>query len=50
MRSITADDFFELDRLFAKGEINFIFKMTLSFAVIGSIAYTTRKFINNVAA
>ena len=50
MWSITAVDFFDLDRFFFKGEINFIFKMTVSFAVIGSTAYTTRKFINNVRA
>ena len=53
--SLTAVDFLDLDRLFVKGEIpeyspTLNFKMTVCFTVIGSIASTTRKLINNVRA
>ena len=50
--SLTAVDFFDLDGLFVKAEISYMFtnsnfKMKASFVVIGSIASTTRKLIIN---
>ena len=52
---LTAVDFFDSDRLFLKGEMpecsaTLTFKLRSSFAIIGSIPSTTRKFINNVRA